>query len=463
MRWALVVLSLSAWAVAQDSSREQPATTPAPAFGQNAPILNPENPPISGLDEPGLELRTATRSFIAPALQLSQTADTNAGNQFGSSGVEGVTRFLGALDLQRFWSRSDFLAEYLGGGAFYSKDSSVRQIQSLGVEAVTRWRTGQGTLRDSFSYLPDGAFSLGFGGDPGLGLVTGRIGGGEGLSGFRNSSNGSVGLVPRLANSAALDIVQSVSPRSALTIAGGFSNAHYFDNALDLINSDQTTIQAGYSHLLNRRDQIAGIYGFQLFRFPQGTGGQLQNQIFNLRWSRLITGRMSLIAGVGPQYTTLQFPNAPDIKHWSANGRIQLRYRFARTSVVVAYEKYTSSGSGFFAGADTQRARFSVNRELGRTLELLGDLGYSHNKSLQPFSGAGVAGNRYDEGFAGAILRKHIGRVYGVFVGYRFAEIGFDNAYPLCGPGGGGACGHTSQRHAGTIGVDWHPTPKRIE
>ncbi len=461
MRWALVVVSLGAWAAGQDNSGQQPATTPAPAFGQNAPILNPDNPPVSSLDEPGLELHTASRSFIAPALQLSQSADTNVGNQVGTSNVRGITRFLGALDLQRFWPKSDFRAEYLGGGALYSRDTSVRQIQALGVEAVTRWRTGQGTLRDSFSYLPEGAFSLGFG-DPGLGLAGGRMGVGAGLPGF-HTGNGSIGLAPRLENSAILDIVQSVNPRSAISVAGGFSNAHFYDNTLDLINSDQTTVQAGYSHLLNRRDQIAGVYGFQLFRFPQGTGGQLQNQIFNLRWSHTITGRMSLIAGAGPQHTVLQFPGAPDITHWSANGRVRLRYRLARTSLVAAYEKYTSSGSGFFAGADTQRAHFSVRRELGRTLELLADLGYSHNKSLQSLTGFGAAGNHYNEGFAGAILRKHIGRAYDVFVVYRFAEIGFDNADPFCVLGGVGACGHTSQRHAGTVGVEWHPTPIRIE
>jgi len=463
IRWALVVLSLGAWAVAQDNSREQPASTPAPAFGQNAPILNPENPPISGLDAPNLELRTASRSFIAPALQLSQSADTNASGQFGGNDVQGITRFLGALDLQRFWSKSDFLAEYLGGGAFYTRDNSVRQLQALGVEAITRWRTGQGTLRDAFSYLPEGAFSLGFG-DPGLGLATGNLGLGEGLPGF-HSSNGSVGLTPRLANSASLDIVQSVNPRSALTVAGGFSNAHYFDNTLDLINSDQTTVQGGYSHLLNRRDQIAGIYGFQLFRFPQGTGGQLKNHIFNLRWGHTISGRMSLIAGAGPQYTLIQMvvPSALESTHWSVNGHVQLRYRFARTSLTLGYEKYTSAGSGFFAGSDTQRVRFGVKRELGRSMNLLADLGYSHDKSLQPFNGAGVEGNRYDEGFAGALLRKHIGRAYDVFAGYRFGAIGFDNAAPLCGTLGAGTCGNISQRHAGTIGVEWHPTPIRIE
>src|SRR5512143_1954665 len=113
----LAVALLATCAMAQQDTGQQDTrqqgTTPAPAFGQNAPVLNPENPPVTGLDEPLLQLPTASRSFIAPALQLSETADTNAGNQLNTTRVQSVTRFLGALDLQRFWSKTDFLAEYL--------------------------------------------------------------------------------------------------------------------------------------------------------------------------------------------------------------------------------------------------------------------------------------------------------------------------------------------------------------
>ena len=53
----------------------------------------------------------------------------------------------------------------------------MKQLQAAGLEAVTRWRTGQVTLRDAFSYLPDGSFSLGtYGGVPGFGLATGSMG-----------------------------------------------------------------------------------------------------------------------------------------------------------------------------------------------------------------------------------------------------------------------------------------------
>jgi hypothetical protein len=452
-----MVLGLSVWAAAQDNSREQPATAPAPAFGQSAPILNPENPPISGMDEPGLDLKQSNRSFIAPALQLSQSADTNAGNQLGSNGsVTGVTRFLGALDLQKFWAKSDFLAEYVGGGAYYSGDGSVRQMQALGIEGITRWRTGQGTIRDSFSYLPEGVLGGAYGGLPGLGLTTSGIGtggAGGGLWGIPGHTNGSVGLAPRLSNTAIVDVVQAISPRSAFTLAGGFSNAHYFDNPFNLINSDQTTAEAGFSHLLGRRDQIAAVYGYQLFRFPQSTGGQMQSHIALVRWSHTITGRFSLIAGAGPQYTILQSNFGPDQKHWSVNGRAQVRYRLPRTSFVLGYEKYISSGSGFYAGSDSQIARFAVHREIGRTWTATGDLGFSHNRSLQSLAIQPFPSKSYDEGSAGVLLRKHIGRVWDVFMGYRFADLGFDSS----------ASFGTSQRHIGAVGVEWHPTPTRIE
>ncbi len=314
MRLALLVFGMSVCVAAQNSSPSQPATTPAPAFGQNAPVLNPENPPVSSLDEPRLELSTASRSFVSPALQVSESADSNGVNQLGgAAGLESVTRVLGAFDLQQFWPKSDLFLEYLGGGAFYSSPYEARQLQAAGLEAVTRWRTGQATLRDSFSYLPDGAFQIGaFGGMPGLGLASGTMGigtQGGALPGTIGSSQlGSIGDIPRLSNTAVLDAVQAISPVSAITVAGGFSNAHFYDPTEPplLVNSDEVTLQGGYSHLVSRHDQIGAIYGFQLFQFPQTAGGQIYNHVLNVRWSHTLSGRMSLIVGAGPQYTDLQ-------------------------------------------------------------------------------------------------------------------------------------------------------------
>ena len=468
IRLALLVLGMSVCAAAQDSSQSPPATTPAPAFGQNAPVLDPENPPVTGLDEPGLNLHTATRSFISPAVQVSEAADTNGQDQFGNTQLQSATRVLGALDLQQFWPKSDLFLEYLGGGAFYTNPFYVRQLQAAGLEAVTRWRTGQLTLRDAFSYLPDGSFSVGaFGALPGLGLATGGMGNGmaggvlPGTQSFGNGQFGAIGDIPRLANTAILDVVQALTPKSAITVAGAFSNAHFFDNPELLINSDEVTVEGGYSHLLARHDQIGIVYAFQLFQFPQETGGQIYNHIVNLRWSHTITGRMSLIAGAGPQYTDLEVGG--NYSHWSVSARVQLRYKLGHASMIASYEKFTSAGSGFFLGANTQAARFGYTRPLGRTWEFYGDLAYSYNAELQlpePAIGA-IGATSYNEGSGGAVLRKHLGRTYDFLAAYRFGELAFNNQTSFGGLAG--PPGRIAQRQVGAVGVEWHPTPTRIE
>lgn len=472
--WGLLIFSLSVYAAAQDNSGQSPA--PAPAFGQTAPVLNPDNPPVSGLDEPGLDIKTVSRSFISPAIQVSETADSNENNQLNHSAVTPVEHVLGALDLQKFWPKSDLFLEYVGGGAFETNpEYDVQQLQIVGLEAITRWRTGYLTLRDVFSYLPDGSFGYGtVGGLPGLGIIAG-LGTGEaggGLPGIQrlNYSNEVVEDIPRLSNTAAMDVVQALSPRSAFTVLGAFGNAHFYDNncqnstqtqnnplAACLINSAQWTVEAGYDHMISRHDELAGIYAFQLFQFPYNTGGEIYNDVFNLRWSHTISGRMRLIVGAGPQYSELKFPGGSP--QWSLNGSASLRYQFEHASLVASWEKFTSTGSGYFAGANTQVARLSFRRPFGRHYTLVAVAGYSHNERLQP-SIAGLSNvNSYNEGTAGAIVRRHFGRTYDLFVAYTFNEVGLDTPFCL----NASDCGNLAQRHQGTVGVEWHPKPTRIE
>ena len=467
-----MMVGVSAFAVAQ-SDNSQGRSAPVSPLGQSAPILNPENPPVSSLDEAGFDLRGGERSFFSYGLSASETIDSNANNKLGGEGVSSVTHFLGAMDLQRLYAKTDLFLEYLGGVAAYSSSTeTVRQLHAAGFMGVTRWRTGRLTARDSFSYLPEGSFSVGaFGGVPGLGIATGSgtsgLAGG-GMPGMHFSGNGqfgSVGLTPRIANSALLDVVQSLTPRSAFTVAAGFSNAHFFDDTNVLINSDRELVEGGYSYMIGRRDQLGAVYGFQQFRFPQDAGGQIDAHVVNIRLGHTISGKMSVILGGGPEYITFQVPN-PDpgtndpikVSRWSANGRVVFRYRFTRTSISATYEKFTSAGSGFFAGADTQAVRLGLTRPLARTWELYTDLGYAHNRRLQEQLLQGLPGNTFDHGFFRALLRKHLGREYSAFLAYRFNDLSFDSS--ACGSS---PCSRASERHMATIGVEWHPRPSRID
>ncbi len=135
-----------------------------------------------------------------------------------------------------------------------------------------------------------------------------------------------------------------------------------------------------------------------------------------------------------------------------------IRYRFTRTSIAAAYERFTSAGSGFFAGTDTQAARLGVTRPLARTFEVYLDFGYAHNSRLQPQGVGGLSGNTFDHGFARVLLRKHLGREYSAFAAYRFNDLSLENT--ACNTG---VCTLSSERHMVTIGVEWHPRPSRID
>src|SRR5260370_18801618 len=158
VRLALLTFGISMSAAAQTTDQSRPDTAPAPASGQSAPVLNPENPPVTGLDEPRLELRTATRSFVSPALQVSESADTNGGDQLGSKGLESVTRALGAFDLHQFCPKSGLFLEYLGGGRFHNRPYQAKQLRAAGQGAVSHWRHVQATLPDLLNYLVDRVF-----------------------------------------------------------------------------------------------------------------------------------------------------------------------------------------------------------------------------------------------------------------------------------------------------------------
>jgi hypothetical protein len=436
---------------------------PAPAFGQTSPVLNPENPPVTGLDQPSLDLRPSTRSFISPGIAVSESGDTNGQNALGSNtDLQSVSRVLGALDLQQFWPKSDLIAEYIGGGAFYVNPNQVKQLQAVGGEGVTRWRTGQAALRDSFSYLPDGSFQIGtFGGTPGFGIASiGGMGTGVSITGTEPiSAFEGVGDIPRLSNAAILDVVQAISPVSAVTVATGFSNSHYYDPTHTFINSDQLTVEGGYSHLLGRRDQVGAAYAFQLIQFPNATGGQIYLNVVNLRYSHVISGRLSLVLAAGPEHTELE--QGGYASSWSVIAQARLQYKAGRTTVLATYEKFTSAGAGLYFGSNAQTLRMEISRPLGRTWTFFGDTGFSYNtkiQNLQSAFGSGVTAGNYYEGFGSAIFRKHLGREWDFSAAYRFSELAFSSTQTLFG-----STGRIDQRQVGTIGIEWHPHPTRIE
>jgi hypothetical protein len=504
-------LSVASAAWAQSDQNEPPAPTPVPAFGQEnpAPTVS-ENPPISAIDQPGLEPHAAPESFLLPGLHVSESVDSNVENQLGGSSVGTITRGLGSLTLQKLWKNYDVAMDYVGGAAYYNHSGlGLEQLQQLDIDNRINWKRGQLAIRDSFSYLPEGTFGFAaYGGEgaynAGLGsLGAGMLGAGAfgGTSAFSGGSGISLGQVPRLTNLGLADIIENLTPKSSVTLAAGYALVHFYGDidenlfgqavpeVVSFIGSREFTAQAAYDRVLNPKDQVALSYGFQGFDFST-VGTAFHTNIIQLMYGHRVSGRMDFTIGAGPQFTRInlqecilltgeviedpvsQCQSLPGVPFTVGDsrigvaGRVSLRYRFPRTSVSLSFQRYDTDGSGLFAGAESNIAHLDARRPLGRIWDLFADLGYSKNTRLQ-VPGSAVNANSFTYGYAGLGFHRQFGRSLRGFVSYQFNDLGFDTACPLPLTASGstttGPCSHISQRQVGSIGLDWTPRPIRLE
>ena len=151
----VATLLLALGLVPQVAAQQPVAGSGAPpaAVGQdNSALGTPENPPLSGLDQPSLEPGVSARNFLQPAIQVNQAVDSNVGNDLGDSAVHGVTRALGSLLLKRLWSRYETDLAYVGGGAFYTRIMRGRAAWSRPLRPSSGW-VGARASWSSVTYL----------------------------------------------------------------------------------------------------------------------------------------------------------------------------------------------------------------------------------------------------------------------------------------------------------------------
>jgi hypothetical protein len=482
-RALILIIGVLAWvsiATAQDDAGSA-GSGAAPAATAPAEQNNVENPPLSGLDAPAAEPAFGGRSYLVPGLQVSEAVDSNAASTASNNThMSEITRALGSVDMQKIWRQYQFGLDYIAGGNFYAgpiittNHSRFTQVHTLAANQRILWRTGQLAIRDSFDYLPEGSFGFssyggagGFGsaiggGVTGVGAGTGVGSGLAGGSAGLGTSFGSVGYQPRIDNSSIIDVVQGLSPRSTVTMAGGYSFTNYLDtsSSAPLVNSQQITGQVGYNRTLNRKDQIGVQYSYQDFHFPRVGSGSVQAHAWNALYGHRVSGKLNFTVAGGPQLVILNNAGATT-KKLAANGSLTLGYTVSsRTNVQVVAQHYVSPGSGFYAGANTTATRVSLGHRFGRHWTTSTDAGYSHNSNLQSSSvlpPAGVTSHSYQFWYAGTSLQRQLGQQFSAFVSYQFNDMGLRQCAPTV------ICGGTSTRHTGQVGINWHPRPIRLD
>ena len=505
MSGMLLSIALSG-ARAQDSSTSpspgdapQSASQPVAAYGQdNAPPSVTENPPLSGLDLPSLEPHAAPLSYLQPGATFSESIGSNASGNLGGAGVSSITRGIGSIVLKRLWSNYDLAMDYIGGVAYYAQTGQgFQSLQQMDLDQKITWKRGELSLRDSFSYLPEGNFGAAYGsmGSQGIASL-----GNSSLGGFfGGSSLGNLGLAPRILNVSVADISESLSPKSTITVAGGYAFMHYYGTDTtgnSFIGGSQVSVQVGYNRLLTPKTQIALEYGYQAFDFSvQGTA--FHTHVIQGLYGHRITGRLDFLVGAGPQITFVDtqtaacsltivdpyycqvfggtlIPTTQKSTNLGVSAQARLRYKFTKATVYVNFQRYDTNGSGFFAGAQSNILTLGGERPLSRVWDAFVNIGYSTNARLQPLSQfqlvqcgspqtsqtacpANNAGS-YNYGYAGAGVHRAFGREFHAYFSYQFNRLSFANSF--CGSG---TCNRASNQSMATFGLDWTPRPIRID
>jgi hypothetical protein len=276
-------------------------------------------------------------------------------------------------------------------------------------------------------------------------------------------SIGSIGIQPRINNLASIDATEAFSPRSTVVAAVAYDYTDFLQNAqtsLSLINSQLSSGQIGYDYLLNRHDRVSATYSYQSFHFSRAGAGSVEAHQWHFLYSHRISGRLNLVVGGGPQLILFHHPLVPTPSKITATGRAQLSYQLnQRTSTQISYMHYTSPGSGFFAGANTDVVSGSFNRQAGRNWTLSTNVGYSRNSQLQLSTSGATTATTYHYWYGGTSVRRQLGRYFGAFVSYQYSDIRF-NASVCTVPG---TCGTSSIQQIGLVGIDWHPHPFRLD
>src|ERR1700690_149954 len=472
----LALFLVPAWSQQSGSSPAPPpfdssAGAPPAATANGGPDI--ENPPLSGLDEPASEPAYGGRSYLVPGIQISESVNsTSSGLASNRSGTNEIARGLGSLDLQKVWKTSRMGLDYIAGGTVYQGHvnqahlGSAYQVHTFSFDERILWRTGQFAFRDSFSFLPEGAFGSGSYGGSGAfnsGAGSGGVAGVGSIPGGVGIGIGSIGIQPRITNFSGIDLTQALSPRSTVVVSVGYNYTDFLANAqssLPLINSQMSSAQIGYDYLLNHHDRLSATYAYQNFRFPSAGSGNINAHIWHFTYGHRVTGKLNLVLGGGPQLIIFHNPTLTLPNKISATGRAQLSYQASsRTSAQFSYNYQVSPGSGFFAGSNTNLVHVSLNHTLGRRWTLTMDGGYSYSSRLQTSLLGASTASHYDYWYVGSSMRRQLGRYFGAFMSYQYNDIRFNGT--VCTTPG--TCGNTSARQTGLVGIDWHPHPFRLD
>ena len=377
---------------------------------------------LAGAQDLSPEASEARRNYWQPFFNLTSALDTNPLGVGNTVSLAPWGSFYGGADLHLSSHTSDLSVKYLGGGELSQYTTEDGPIQQLALEERLSWHHALISLFDQFGYFPSAVseFYVPMGAD---------------LSANREASlqpaflpNQSIvsTLGQELTNSFVGELDVPLNQRSSLTLLGSYSVLRFFkSNLLDL---NDTTIQAGFNRHVTRNNTLALLYRLTAFRFSN-VYQPIDEHVVQLAFGRQVTGRMSFQVAAGPELAFFRTvagqtstgaapPTVVRSKqlYWTLDSSVT--YDIGRTVLKLGYGHSLTDGAGFLTGAVTDQGSGSIDTPLSRTLtaELIG--GYARNRGLiqttqQP------ANEIYQDWFAGVTINHALSRRASIFLNYQ--------------------------------------------
>lgn len=442
----------------------------------NPQEMLPDTRSLTGVEDLSVGTMALEHSYWQPRVALAETVDSNPGlsngsSSSGSSSWGTWTSLLGGVDIHKISGVSELLVSYTGGGMFSTGNSNVSNggnsnvsngvIQELSFKDKFSFHRYTFSVFDQTSYLPESSF--GFAGATGA-LLPG-IGTGTGTGIGTGFTPGQSVLTPRgqnLTNSSDVELDARLTSRTSLTFVGGYSFLHYFDD--NLLNFGDAIFQAGYNHLLSRKDTVAVSYTFSAYRYSN-IDQSVNLHTIQASYARRVTGKLAFQVAAGPQFAQSRIPitnstsstssavTSSSQLYWTLNTSLQ--YRLRRAAISASYSHGVTGGSGVLAGAESDIVTGTWGEQVSRTFNVGLNAGYSHNRGIAATaSSVASAAQTYSYWFGGVNVTHPFSRSLDMFVNYQLQ-------YQDTGTSGciSSACETNITRNLITFGVNLHKRP----
>lgn len=461
----LLIAASTVWAQSQSSTppgdiSEPQSESQAEPSGDipqisEQPSENPDSDEASTGDE-----WSGARSFLQFGVHASEGMQTNPSGMLGySSQYSPVTNLFGSARLHDVKRHSTSGLDYMGGGLLYDGYGSSsffdQQIQQLGASQSFRSGKWRFSLRDTFRYLSEGSFGTSNLNSTNLGAQSGEPSTNSGPTNVP-SPPVTIGQDSFLVNSSGIEFLQALSSRSSLFASGNYSLINYFNTAQSLYNIRQASGAGGYKYQVNRKDSVGVLYQYQNFSYPSGGLGTIATNAVEVTYQRAVTGRMSLSANAGPEFTDLHNGKAQPTREIGFTARASIVYNWKQSTLNGLYSHQVSGGSGLFAGVDEDVAGALLSRSIHRVWNVSVNGGYTRGKQI----GSALPGQRLGSfafESAGGTVRRLLGPYLSVFGTYGFSGENFSNCVVSLG------CEPVLHRHTVFIGLDWYLRPISLQ